>query len=341
MLESWLRWPVARVPALLLLPALLAIALVSIGRVSIAAGHLFAHGGFVGWIVAVAAVVGLLGWFDRQRVAVDSRVTTPFELLHAGLFWLMLLLAAHELSWAGSRIERSHGVWSAVPWGLVPALGLGIVSELAPGSRWPIGAHRRGYSVLGAVPVVALLVLWSVAANVHGSGDPAPLPYMPLLNPLDLTQAAILLALTTWWIRVRRDDPAIFEGLPRSEKTVTLCALAFLWINAVALRSIHFWYDVPYTPDALWHSALVQAALSLLWSTLALATMALANRRQWRVPWMAGATLLGVVVAKLFLIELAQVGTITRIVSFIGVGLLLLLIGYLAPVPPRRKESAS
>ena len=31
-------------------------------------------------------------------------------------------------------------------------------------------------------------------------------------------------------------------------------------------------------------------------------------------------------------------GGIERIVSFIGVGLLLLLIGYLAPVPPRRKE---
>ena len=31
------------------------------------------------------------------------------------------------------------------------------------------------------------------------------------------------------------------------------------------------------------------------------------------------------------------VGTITRIVYFIGVGLLLLLIGYLAPVPPRKE----
>ncbi len=54
---------------------------------------------------------------------------------------------------------------------------------------------------------------------------------------------------------------------------------------------------------------------------------------------MAGAVLLGVVVAKLFLVELAQVGTITRIVSFIGVGLLLLLIGYLAPVPPRKEDA--
>jgi uncharacterized membrane protein len=185
------------------------------------------------------------------------------------------------------------------------------------------------------------LAVWSVASNVHGSGDPAPLPYVPLVNPLDLTQAAILLALCTWGIRVRRFDPDVFGAFPAGTPAVAIGALAFLWINAIALRSIHFWYDVPYTPAALWGSTIVQATLSLLWSSLALATMAYANRRQWRIPWIAGATLLGVVVAKLFLVELAQVGTITRIVSFIGVGLLFLLIGYLAPVPPRRKESAS
>jgi len=337
-LEAKLRWPIARVPALLLLPALLVIAFVAIGRGYMTVDHLFAHGGYLAWIFAVVAVVGLLRWFDRQHAG-DERVTTTYELQHAGLFWLVLLLIADELSWAGSRIEYSHGVWRAVPWGLVPALGLGIVSELAAGTSWPVGVHRRGYFLLGAVPVAALLVVWSIAANVHGSGNPAPLPYLPLLNPLDLTQAAILLALATWAVRVRRTYPQTFDELPRNADVVMLCALAFLWINAIALRSIHFWYDVPYTPHALWHSTLVQAVLSLLWSSLALATMAYANRRQWRAPWMAGAALLGVVVAKLFLVELAQVGTITRIVSFIGVGLLLLLIGYLAPVPPRRKDS--
>jgi len=339
-LEARLRWKIARVPALLLLPALLAIALVAIGRAFVAYDHLFAHGGFVTWIAAVAAIAGMLRWFDRKHGSGETGAIS-FELLHAGLFWLVLLLVAHELSWAGSRIEQSHGVWSAVPWGLVPALGLGIVSELALGARGPVGEHRRGYLVLGSIPVAALLVAWSIAANVHGSGDPAPLTYVPLLNPLDLTQAAILLALSTWAVRVRRLDPGAVAAVQQGAVVVTLCALAFLWINAIALRSIHFWFDVPYTTRDLWHSTIVQAVLSLLWSSLALATMAYANRRQWRVPWMAGGALLGVVVAKLFLVELAQVGTITRIVSFIGVGLLLLLIGYLAPVPPRRKEGVS
>jgi uncharacterized membrane protein len=49
---------------------------------------------------------------------------------------------------------------------------------------------------------------------------------------------------------------------------------------------------------------------------------------------------MGVVVAKLFLVDLSNVSGVERIVSFIGVGLLMLLIGYLSPVPPRTPEAA-
>ena len=332
-----LRWPMARIPALLLLPALGAIAVFAIGDVRRADDHLLAHGGYLAWPLAVGVVVALLHRFERHAATAADLRGLSLEPWHAGLFWLVLLLCGHELAWAGERIAYGHGVWSAVPWGLVPALGLAVVCVFASGPRWPLGAHRRGYLVLGGVPVAVVLVLWSLAASVHGDGDPAPLPYFPLANPLDVTQAIVLMAVALWTLRARREDPALSDMLPRGAVAAVLAALVFVWVNAIALRSIHFWYDVPYTAHALWRSTLVQATLALLWSAIALATMAYANRRQWRAPWFAGAALLGVVVAKLFLVELAQVGTITRIVSFIGVGLLLLLIGYLAPVPPRKE----
>jgi uncharacterized membrane protein len=164
---------------------------------------------------------------------------------------------------------------------------------------------------------------------------------VPLANPLDLAQALALGAVALWLLRVRRAAPALLAALPSSAVAGILAVVVFAWVNAIALRTIHFGFDVPYTPHALWRSTLVQATLSLLWSALALATMVFAHRRRWRTPWLAGAMLLGVVVVKLFLVELAQSGTVTRIVSFIGVGLLLLLIGYLAPVPPVRKENPS
>jgi uncharacterized membrane protein len=60
------------------------------------------------------------------------------------------------------------------------------------------------------------------------------------------------------------------------------------------------------------------------------------------VVWLVGAALLAVVVLKLFLVELADTGGLYRIVSFIVVGLLLLVVGYFAPVPPAKdsKEAA-
>ena len=52
--------------------------------------------------------------------------------------------------------------------------------------------------------------------------------------------------------------------------------------------------------------------------------------------WLVGAALIALVVAKLFFVELGNQGGLERIVSFIGVGVLLLIVGYFAPLPPRQ-----
>jgi uncharacterized membrane protein len=63
--------------------------------------------------------------------------------------------------------------------------------------------------------------------------------------------------------------------------------------------------------------------------------MLLGWRRARRRPWLAGAGLLAVVVVKLFLVDLDGSGTVARIVSFLGVGLLMLVMGYFCPLPPK------
>jgi uncharacterized membrane protein len=62
--------------------------------------------------------------------------------------------------------------------------------------------------------------------------------------------------------------------------------------------------------------------------------MLIATRRASRVVWIAGATLLAIVVVKLFLVDLSSIGTIERIVSFVSVGVLMLVLGYFSPLPP-------
>ena len=334
--ERRLSWPMARIPALALLPLLLLLALGTAATPRGLMTHLFAHGGYLAWPLAFLVVVALLWRFDRAA-PIAGALKIPIGLWHAGTLWLLLLVTAHELAWAGRAVGDGNGIWSLAPWGLLPALGLLAVGHWAEGAFWPMAAHRRAYRLIAATPLAVALALWTLRANLGGDGDPLPLNYIPLFNPLDLTQALGFVAAAIWLAALRRfDDALLAKAQPAAG--IVFTALLFIWVNALVLRTIHFWFAVPYDFHSLWHSMLVQATFSLLWSVMALATMLLAHRERWRIAWVAGAALLGAVVVKLFLVDLGQAGGVERIVSFIGVGLLLLLIGYLAPVPPRSSE---
>ncbi|HBO39520.1 MAG TPA: hypothetical protein DD638_12745, partial [Pasteurellaceae bacterium] len=87
--------------------------------------------------------------------------------------------------------------------------------------------------------------------------------------------------------------------------------------------------------DSLMRSFSIQATLSVIWAVSAIILMLKGNKRNDRTMWFAGAGLMSVVVLKLFLVELRDSGGIARIVSFIVVGILLLLVGYFAPIPPK------
>jgi uncharacterized membrane protein len=110
---------------------------------------------------------------------------------------------------------------------------------------------------------------------------------------------------------------------------------AFVAANGVLIRALHQYTGVAVRFDALMRSMLVQSALSLFWTLLALVLMVLANRLKRRLLWFVGAALLGATVLKLFVVDLSNVAGGERIVSFVGVGLLMLVVGYFAPVPPK------
>jgi uncharacterized membrane protein len=80
-----------------------------------------------------------------------------------------------------------------------------------------------------------------------------------------------------------------------------------------------------------------QTCLTILWALAAMASMILSSRYKFRRGWLIGAGLLGIVVIKLFIRDLDGSGTLERIISFIGVGLLSLVLGYISPMPPRKE----
>jgi uncharacterized membrane protein len=258
--------------------------------------------------------------------------------LHAGALWLITLLGVWELSWAAQEFIQGAVTWPLSARGVTLALPILVVLAWSRRARWPWTRWRLTYLTLGALPLLVVAGLWSLTANGSSSAAATPLDYLPLLNPLDVAQAAVLLAALGWFqVYVAARDSALSAG--RQQLFWALVgAMVFVWLNAMLLRTLHHWADIPFTLRALTGSMLVQASLSIFWTVLALTVMVTATRQARRVLWLIGAALLGVVVVKLFLVDLGRTGTIARIVSFIVVGVLLLLIGYFSPVPPRQKK---
>jgi uncharacterized membrane protein len=105
------------------------------------------------------------------------------------------------------------------------------------------------------------------------------------------------------------------------------------------LKTLHVWQEIPYTAADLFYSPTVQTSLSIFWTIVGLAAAVYATRYHRRIVWFCAAALLAVVVAKLFLIDLTEQDSLTRIASFVGVGGLLLVVGYFAPLPPAQTTS--
>lgn len=174
-----------------------------------------------------------------------------------------------------------------------------------------------------------LLVLgvgWLSSVFVLGSA--APLPWVPVLNPLELTQLAVV-ALMFGYLRSRKREPR--EWLP------FVGAAAFAWITTVTLRATHFLGGVPWS-DAMLSSNLVQTSLTVVWSVLGVAAWIAGSRYGHRLLWLAGALLMGAVLLKLVLVDRQHLGNLLGIGSFIAYGLLCTVVGYFAPAPPRERD---
>ncbi|MCU9954048.1 DUF2339 domain-containing protein [Burkholderia sp. BKH01] len=184
---------------------------------------------------------------------------------------------------------------------------------------------------LASLPLIVVMWVWTFYANFTQDGG--SWARVPLFNPLDLVLAVVYALAATWFVRARKLGWS-FDTY-RVELTSAAGATVFLWLNAILLRALHHWAGVPYEFGAMAESTLVQASVSVYWTVCALATTIWATRRGLRPLWFVGAALLALTVVKLFLFDLSHVTGIERIVSFIGIGVLLLLIGYFSPLPPK------
>jgi uncharacterized membrane protein len=289
-------------------------------------------GGWWAWPLALL-VHALVLWRVAPRWPPLAR-----DVVHAlGALVLGLLGAlqgrAITADWGDAR-----SAWAWLGWLIVPAALLMWLPRPASARHWPLSAAPGAYQWATSALLATGLLLWTLLANVASDGSAAPLPHVPLLNPLDLGIGVALLAAWLWL----RSGPARAELARTPALPATVLGVAgFVWLNAMLIRAFHHYGGVPFRVDAWLDSLAVQTGITLLWTVTALVLMWLSARRAARPPWMVGAALLAAVVAKLLLVDLSGTGTVTRIVSFIGVGVLMLVIGYVAPLPAREDRDVA
>ncbi len=256
---------------------------------------------------------------------------------------LSLLALTGILAWeVGHRVGETQlsSSWQVSGMVLVPLLFIAGVLLMRERLTWPIDRHWRAYAVHGCGLLVSGALLSLAIAGVDTPADPAPLAYLPILNPFDLVTLAALLMAVLWLKTLRETKPDLTTeqwqlGL------IMLGIVAFVTTTSGVLRAAHHLGGVDWHPDALFSSVYVQAALSVYWGLLGFIGMVWGARHERRILWMIGAGLMAIVVLKLFIVDLGNTGTIARIVSFIGTGGLLLVVGYFAPAPPRREADTT
>ncbi|MCY0771619.1 DUF2339 domain-containing protein [Enterobacter cloacae complex sp. 2022EL-00788] len=282
------------------------------------------------WCVALPSALLLL------RRDGEGLLPRPSMGLHLSLLWMILLALAAELYWFARSLP-----WGMLPWGcgLAMAAGGAVIMALSAAVRrrgWPFREWPALYACVAPIPVVVALLVLLVVTNFQ-DGVVYGQAWLPLVNPLEEGAAFALLGLVVFYRAVDRYCPASLAQ-SRPWPAAMLMAFGFWWLNGALLRALAWYGEVAWNMASLWDSRLIQTTFALFWMLCALVVMIRATRRAARQEWLCGAALLGVVMLKLMLVDSAGGGGLSRAVAFIGVAILVLIVGYFSPLPPKAGE---
>jgi uncharacterized membrane protein len=332
-----LQWAAAASIAFVALPLLVLLAAISV--VNADAG--FNRIGLIIWPLA------LIIHYWLMRANDEEMPSKWYSIAHAVTVWIVVILAGGALARLVTDADLWRTAWASVTLvvAAVAALALLIIwvkrattNETAP-ERWPLQPYVQSYIFIAAIPLVIGTYLGGLGLALLSNGNAAPLPYLPLLNPTEITVALVIAAGVSWMLLMRRLYTAQEMSNPFASRSIWIpyLLLGFVFINTVWLRIAHHFFAVPWDAERLFSSFFVQTGYAILWSVMALIMMVMGHRTARRGLWVLGAALLGLTVLKLIAIDMSNTGGVARVVAFIGVGVLILIVGFFAPLPPSTK----
>jgi uncharacterized membrane protein len=279
---------------------------------------------FMGWGLAAFAAYALAGVYALKQLG--TRLDHTPALAQIAWLWTWTCAGAVALGQFAGDLQLGTG-WQ-IAFTTSPVLAAWALALLRP--TWiaaPLAMRFDEWR--GALLLLQAIVAACIFAGLlWHAGDSAPLPYLPLLNPVELVQLGVLALGARWFA----DQTA-----PRdvaSRRAFLLAGGGFLFVTAATLRATHQLGGIAWN-EHLWSSSLAQTSLTVVWSLLGVLGWVLGSRRGNRPLWLAGALLMGVVLTKLLLVDRSHLGNLFGIASFIAYGLLCTVIGYFAPAPPR------
>lgn len=328
-LSGWLAAEVHRLrPARALSTTTLAALLAAIPIAFLqASAHAHPFGGYGGWAWLAYAALGV-------RSLRCLRGGDDDEADWAQFAWWLVWPVASSLSglWLADRFALASG-WQlallVLPWLLLVAASVWRWAWLAS----PRGARFAAYRSRLQSTLFGVVALWW-GTTLFAPGGSAPLPWLPVLNPLELAQLVALMLGVRWLWREAAPAPLV------RRRMLLLSAAGFAFVTLATLRAVHHWGGVGWD-EALLSSSLAQTSLTVVWSLLGVIAWIAGSRRGQRVLWLAGAVLMGLVLAKLVLVDRQHLGNLLGIGSFIAYGLLCTLVGYFAPAPPRGNDGGA
>ena len=255
-------------------------------------------------------------------------ILVPVALMLAGLWWTQ----RHAVAQYNDKQSRAQ--LKAVTSPLVP--------------YW-FDWHQ---SLLNSAKLFVPITLgWAIFTNFTYDGIIWELPYFPLFNLYDMTLwLVVFYGLGVYLLRQPHgmQSRSLLSAIPKNDMLFIVSALIGLWIgSSMLVRTLHAFIGTPLwtagsyeVKGGAWSSEKVQTGLTILWTLIALVATIIASRYGQRTLWFMGIGLLGIVVLKLVLVDLSQTEAIWRVISFLGAGSLILVIGYLAPLPPAREDLA-
>ncbi|MGW8195589.1 MAG: DUF2339 domain-containing protein [Desulforhopalus sp.] len=324
-----LQWRRLEGMLLVQLPAMVFLTLCSLLNL-VDSGHLFYRWGIAAWAFGFATQYRILYFYGGtwKKFLNDG--------YHLTTMWLLMFVLSREVSWYIKNVVGGTETWVLASWGLIPAGALLLLICFGKRRIWPVAQYPVLYLGAGGVlPVIGLAGWIFIACPVVGSSW--PLPYIPLLNPLELTGILVTTTLVLW-VTNRRPRGGSRCVFPEKPSLAVIALLFFLWISSVIGRAVHFYAGIPYFMASLYRSVIFQASLAAFWGTAALALTVFGTRRGSRAMWTGGVLLLVMVIVKLFFVDLSNTGILARVVSLLVVGIVMLMVGYFSPLPPRHEE---